>query len=292
MSIVDQANAIVSIFAKEIHALFPERVISIFLLGSLNSPEIFSPCSDVDVAVMLDNLKDKDGDKINHLQTRIANLDLPFSDKLSIFWSSYHVKDFVSDKGRFPPLDRLILVKQATHIYGDDHRSSLPAPTHREIISGGADFIYQYMLPDEKMHELLDDIESIVNKGARYFTKFILFPVRLIFSLDNPNMLASNLDAVNYFRDKYTNVLSNEALTLVNIAYLCRQLDANTVPSNIELILFQEHLSELYEYCLQRYYEFMLANNLTEQARQLPSLLTKISENRENRENREKTAVS
>jgi hypothetical protein len=277
MSIVDQANAVVSIFVKEVHALFPERVISIFLLGSLNSPEIFSPCSDVDVAVMLDNLMDEDGDNINYLQTKIANLNLPFSDKLSVFWSSYNVDDFASGKGRFPALDRHILIKQASFIFGDDQRAPLPIPTHHDIIIGGADFILKYMLPDEKLYELLHDVKAIVNKGARYFTKFILFPVRLIFSLDNPNKLASNLDAVNYFRDKYANVLSNEALTLVNIAYLCRQLDANTVPSNIELILFQKHLSELYKYCLQRYYDFMIENNLTSEAKQLPSLLAKIN---------------
>lgn len=276
MFIVDQANVVLSIFVKEVHTVFPERIISIFLLGSLNTPEIFSSCSDVDVAIMLDNLQEKDSDKINHLQTRIANLGLPFSDRLSVFWSSYNIQDFISGKGRFPALDRLILIKQASFISGDDQRESLPKPTYHDIVTGGVDFILKYMLPENKLHELLNDVETIINKGARYFTKFVLFPVRLIFSLDNPNMLASNLDAVNYLCSKYTDVLSKEILSLVNTAYQCRKLGAKVIPEDIDPAFLQKNLCELYVYCLQRYYNFMFENKLAEHAKQLAALLVQI----------------
>lgn len=273
---MDQAQAVVSLFMKEVHAYFPGRIVSIFILGSLNSPINFSSCSDIDIAIMLDNIIEKDTVTIDNLQKKIAQLDLPFSDKLSVFWSSYNVNDFVSTKGRFPPLDRLILIKQASLIFGNDYRSLLPAPTHGDIIIGGADFISRYMLPEEKIHELLHNIEAIINKGARYFTKFTLFPVRLLFSLDKPNCLASNLDAVNYLIEKYTGVLSEETLSLVQLACQYRQSLPEAVPTNIHLNFLQTNLTELYAYCLQRYYHFMLKNNINEQARNLQSILDEI----------------
>ncbi len=261
-----QVQPLLNFFITQANAKFQNRVISIFKLGSLGEHGDFSLCSDVDVALMLDEVKDSDYDGIQQLNNEIKATDFSYADRLSIFWSSYDTNTFDKGIGRFPPLDRLDF-RHGILLAGIDRRNELPRPTHADIVLASTKFISSFMLVGEKADELTAYPENIAKKGARYFTKFILFPVRLIFTLDKPGVIGSNLDAVEHFNQTWSELIP-EVKDLVNIAYKVRALQPNQVV-DIDVAILKKSLIPLYRYCINRYRDAMVALGNFELAKQL-----------------------
>lgn len=91
--------------------------------------------------------------------------------------------------------------------------------------------------------ELLEHPEIIMNKGARYFTKFVLFPVRLIFTLNNPDVIGTNQDAVKFFQQTWSKDLPISATKMINAAYKLRNNDPYLA---VDLIAWQPTSVVLY----------------------------------------------
>ncbi|MEM9242751.1 MAG: hypothetical protein AAGA27_01675 [Pseudomonadota bacterium] len=225
-----------------------------FKLGSLGTHGDFSLCSDVDIAIMLDNILESDADVMNTLWEKLKKSKYDYANRLSVFWSSYHTHDFANGKGRFPALDRLDFIRHAVILSGEDRRYRLPEPTAEDLIIESAEFMLSYMLSEEKRIELTRNPQIILEKGSRYFTKFVLFPVRLIFTIDYPNTIGSNKDAVNHFNQSWKIALAEEVSEIINVAYKLRNTDPNQVVDyNVEQIKI--FLPRLYLYCLNRYHK-------------------------------------
>ncbi|MCC2624436.1 MAG: polymerase beta domain protein region [Burkholderiales bacterium] len=252
-----QAEPLLKLFTERCIYKFKDRVIAIFKIGSLGSHGDFSLCSDVDVALMLDEVRDSDYTVIQKLINEIKAVDLEYADRLSVFWSSYNEDTFKNGIGRFPPLDRLDFIRHGILLTGTDFRSELPIPTQKEVVLASAEFIISFMLPVEKFNELKLCPEKIIAKGARYFTKFVLFPVRLLFTLDHPGIIGTNKDSVEHF-NKMIATLIPEAKEIINSAYDLRNTPANSVaPINPEKLRIA--LLPLYVYCINRYQDATLA---------------------------------
>lgn len=246
-----QVEPLLKLFIEKSNTKFKERVISIFKIGSLGSRGDFSLCSDVDIALMLDAVKDSDHKDVKEICESIKILNLNFADRLSVFWSSYDKMTFERGEGRFPPLDRLDLIRCGVLLAGVDRRKELSEPSNNDLILGSAEFISKFMLTNERFNELVNHQAEIIRKGARYFSKFVLFPVRLIYSLDNPDKIGTNHDAVQHFTKTYANTMPH-AIALIEKAYQSRN-DYPDAPVNINLDAIKTILPELYIYCIAQY---------------------------------------
>jgi len=273
-TLTDLTTPLLELVKKRYLAVFGHRIIAMFTLGSLGSHGDFSPCSDIDVAVFLDNIKKEDQDSVLELWNELKASKLPYAEVLSVFWSSYDKATFSQGIGRFPALDRLDLIDHGKLIYGIDKRSGLPKPTAQEMLHESAEFIISYLLTTEKLEELILKPKIIINKGARYYTKFVLFPVRLLLTLENPSIVASNHDAVKAFCKH--NHYSKEIKTLVKNAYQLRNLASDTTPNIDNPKDFQRNLISLYGYCLNQYHKWLLSLD-TKLAFQIGALQERIT---------------
>lgn len=246
------AQLLISLFIDKVKAKFKERVVSVHKIGSLGCHGDFSQCSDVDVALMLDVVKESDYSDIKMLWDEIKALNMEYADRLSIFWSCYDNNVFSCGKGRFPALDRADFLQFGVLLFGTDKRQQLTAPTHQLILQESADFVSTYMLAGDKFNELVSNVEVIASKGARYFSKFILFPVRLIFTIANPNIIGSNRDAVEYFNRELKEIMP-EVLELITQAYLSRNTPPQQ-PVTTNITKLEIRLPQLYRFCIQLYY--------------------------------------
>ena len=247
-----QAQPLINRFIKDAQTTFSSRIQAIYKIGSLGSHGDFSPCSDVDIALFLDEVKDTDFEKVKHLWDTLKQSGLPYADRLSVFWTGT-LQQFKQGVGRFPALDRLDLLQHGILLKGNDVRSQLTAPSPQEIIAESAAFIKSFMLTPEKEKELKHHPEVILQKGARYFSKFVLFPVRLIFTLDYPNDIGSNRDAVKHYYASWHEKVP-AAYPLIQFAYEARQKPADQ-PVDYDPKALQNALLPLYHYCVQKYEE-------------------------------------
>lgn len=247
-----QAQPLINQFIQEAKSTFGSRVQAIYKIGSLGSHGDFSPCSDVDVVLFLDEVNESDFGAIQSLWDKLKQSNFPYADRISVFWSGTP-KQFAKGIGRFPPLDRLDLLQHGILLEDNDLRSQLSAPSHQEIVNESAAFIKSFMLTPEKELELKQKPEMILQKGARYFTKFVLFPIRLIFTLDHPNLIGSNQDAVKHYYTAWHDEVT-EAYPLIQFAYEARQKEAD-VPVDYDPKALQIELLPLYHYCIRKYQE-------------------------------------
>ena len=158
-SLVERVQPLLKHFQQRVIETFgTRRVISIFKIGSLGSHGGFSLCSDVDVALMLDEIRDSDYKAVQTVWDEIKASDFEFADRLSVFWSSYTDEIFNKGQGRFPPLDRLDFLRYAVLLYGTDHRDRLSAPTHEDLVIESAKFILEHLLSGGKLEKLVGNL--------------------------------------------------------------------------------------------------------------------------------------
>jgi hypothetical protein len=271
------ANTLLEAFIQKATEVFGQRAISLYKFGSLGEHGDFSLCSDVDVALFLDKIEETDPAKIIKIAEDLKKEPLAYADRLSLFWSSYDADDFVSGKGRFPALDRIDLIDNAVLIAGVDKRHLLSKPKKEDIISESGEFILSYLLSDAKCLELLHDIQAIPAKGARYFSKSVLFPVRLMYTLDISNQCISNKEAVTYFKAQWKKYhLPAESLYLVECAYEARNRYRAEQPVAVDEEKLRKGLIPLYIYCLEQYCVNLRSLNHNALIEKIQSILKKI----------------
>ena len=245
-----ETKLLLEIIVKETQNLFSERIKAIFKIGSLGKHGDFSSCSDIDIALLLDKIQPQDNENIKKLSNKIQSYPLLFSDRVSIFWSSYQQEDFSQGKGRFPALDRLDLLQNGEILIGEDHRRNFLFPKVELLILESAQFLLHSLLTQEKCLEI-KNAKNILQKGARYFSKFVLFPVRLKFSLDHPTILGSNKNSVEYYIKNWSQVLFG-VKEIIEAAYTARNLSYETV-INLDPNWVKKKLVKLYIYCITQY---------------------------------------
>lgn len=161
--------------------LWPERLVAAYALGSLAHGG-FSAVSDVDLALVLaDPLREPDAGAVARLGELVKATRKPFADRLSVFWGSVGTLSGASEGGRFPPLDRLDLVKYGRLLTGTDIRRELRAPSRKELVIAGAEFALARLGTDEVVAKLKRP-EALLRSDPKTLTKLILYPVRFLFT--------------------------------------------------------------------------------------------------------------
>ena len=161
--------------------LWPERLVAAYALGSLAHGG-FSAVSDVDLALVLaDPLAKADAEAVGRLVELVKATRKPFADRLSVFWGSVGTLSGASEGGRFPPLDRLDLVKYGRLLTGTDIRRELRAPSRKELVIAGAEFALARLGTDEVVAKLKRP-EALLRSDPKTLTKLILYPVRFLFT--------------------------------------------------------------------------------------------------------------
>jgi len=174
------------------------RFVAAYALGSLAHGGFSAHVSDVDLGLVLsDPLHQEDTDAVAALAHSVKAGGAPLADRLSIFWGSPATLRGEATGGRFPPLDRLDLLRYGRLLLGQDMRAMLPAPTARELLIAGADFALQALATPEVTAELRDPA-LLLNAGVRTLTKTVLFPVRFLYTARTGQM-GRNEAAVTHF---------------------------------------------------------------------------------------------
>ena len=230
------------------------RLIAAYALGSL-AHSGFSAVSDIDVGLVLsDPLLAPDHEGVVSLVESIKATNKPFSDRLSVFWGSVGTLSGAQQGGRFPPLDRLDLIKYGRLLAGLDVRGKLAMPTRKELVVAGAEFALWRLATDEVILKLKNP-ESLARSDAKTLTKLILYPVRFMFTAQTGEV-GRNEAAVDYFLGVAKNPASSElarlALDWRNVgpvgcdASPMRAIAAGVLPLYEEFL--SDHESRLKEY--------------------------------------------
>ncbi|HEY1286829.1 MAG TPA: hypothetical protein VGF58_00780 [Burkholderiales bacterium] len=160
-----------------------DRLVSAFALGSLAHGG-FSAVSDIDVGFLFgDPLLASDADGVNKLAASIKESGRPFADRLSVFWGSVDSLSHGSPSGRFPPVDRLDLIKYGRLLAGTDVRGKLKTPGRDELVIAGAEFALS-RLGNREVMEKISNARSLASSDAKTLTKLILYPVRFMFTAE------------------------------------------------------------------------------------------------------------
>jgi len=114
----------------EMIEILDSLVVALFKIGGLGSYSNFTLCSNVDVALMLDNVVNQDEAIITTLCNALNGLSLHFADCLPLFYSRYDPTEFASGRWRFLALDLLDFLKYSVNLSGVDQRARLPEPAH------------------------------------------------------------------------------------------------------------------------------------------------------------------
>lgn len=174
-----------------------ERLVAAYALGSLAHGG-FSAVSDVDLGLVLaDPLREGDEALVGGVAKSIKGSGRPFADRLSVFWGSLGTLSGTSPGGRFPPLDRLDLIRYGRLLAGKDLRAQLAEPRRSELVFAGAQFALARLADDETLAKLKRP-DSLAGSDARTLSKLVLFPVRFLFTA-RTGEVGRNEQAVAHF---------------------------------------------------------------------------------------------
>ena len=198
MPCIDAGEPVLEATVAQARDVWGERLVAAYALGSLAHGGFSIHVSDADVALVLrDPLQPDDASGADRLLSLVKEANTPLADRLSLFWGSPETLAGRTSGGRFPPADRQDLKDFGRLLAGRDLRSQLVRPSFNELIADGAE------LALEKLSHLaviakLKEPRALAACGATKLTKWLLFPVRLIFTARTGNVGGVDL-AVEHF---------------------------------------------------------------------------------------------
>jgi hypothetical protein len=163
--------------------VFGERLQAAFALGSLAHGGFAPLASDVDIALILNELTEEVPAEIDRVrQHSIARAGTPLVERLSIFWTDWQgVHHGPTGPGRLPAIDRLDLLDDGRLLCGRDQRAGASRPGIDTLIVEVAQFACARF--DDAYLARLHHPHRLVAEGTRTTTKAVLFPVRFLYTL-------------------------------------------------------------------------------------------------------------
>jgi hypothetical protein len=165
-------------------ALLGDRIVSAYAIGSLAHGGFAPAVSDVDLALILDNVASEDELLMQCVRRRVVHeISTPLAQRLSLFWASWDDLRTQADCGRFPLVDRTDLMAHGICVSGPDYRPSVSFPDaeliKEEVLVECACFMLaKFASPDHTW--LLKQPRRLVQLGCREVTKTVLYPARLL----------------------------------------------------------------------------------------------------------------
>ncbi len=182
-----------------------QAVVASFAIGSLAHGGFVPAVSDVDVALILDEVRDDTDTRMAEVRRRVKEqFGTPLAARLSIFWASWEDLTRHTRRGRFPLVDQYDLLHHGLLLTGEDHRSQVTLPSGEALRDGFIAEAASFML--EKLavptrDPLLLSATYLVSQGLREVAKAVLFPVRFLFTAD-VGTLATNAEAVAHYLER------------------------------------------------------------------------------------------
>jgi hypothetical protein len=265
-------QAVLNAAVDQARILWGKRLLAGYALGSLAHGGFSELVSDVDLGLVLNGpLTHEDGVNVAETSRRLAHRDLPLADRLSVFWGCRSTLDGDESAGRFPPLDRLDLIRYGRLLYGTDVRAGLPEPSHRDLVVKGAQHGLR-LVQQPEYRKAFARPTSLLSVGPKPLTKTVLFPVRFMYTA-RTGEIGRNHDAAEHFARAEHGPMAQLALAAF------RWRDEPPSPGDAAAAdLLEGGLVPIYELFLADHAQRMDGYGLTELAHQLqeehPRLLT------------------
>ncbi len=180
---------------------FSERLLSVYLIGSLGHGGFIPAVSDIGVALLLvDPLVATDAEQISALAAYCTAAHPRHGRRLSIFWSSpaaFTAADEVQVAGRFPAVDRLDLLQHGRLIAGADLCASLDAPTRRAVLANCREDALRFVR-DPARYGFLTGGADYDFTDRRALTRLCLFPPRFLHTVATGEVAANETATVVY----------------------------------------------------------------------------------------------
>lgn len=252
-------EAILEIAHNQASKTFGPRIEAAYALGSLAHGGFSALVSDVDFGLILsDPLTEEDAKLIQEVGASVRASEAPLSDRLSVFWGSPASLRNGGTPGRFPPLDRLDLIRYGRLLAGrDDLRSGLPVPSHQDLVLAAARMLVGLVERNNLIDSAANPAELLA-KGPRTYTKSVLFPVRFLYTA-RTGEIGRNHDAAHHIVAHHP----GSAADLAGAALRWRTEPATPHDAQV-IVLFREGLVPLYLSCLEVHTD--LARSWGEQA--------------------------
>ncbi|HSP09637.1 MAG TPA: hypothetical protein VLU92_08595 [Candidatus Dormibacteraeota bacterium] len=220
-----------------------------YALGSLAHGGFSELVSDIDLGLILsDPPRPDDAEVIQAVAEAEKRQGSRLRQRLSVFWGTPTTLRGMRDGGRFPALDRLDLIENGRLLLGSDAREGLSRPTADELLIAGAEFALDYLAGLRSDPQAAQNLASMRRAGAdsaekirspqvllglgvRELTKFVLFPVRFLFSA-RTGRVGTNHDAVS----DYLEDANAPSRTLVKSALAWRTVPPADQAATVELL--------------------------------------------------------
>jgi predicted nucleotidyltransferase len=188
----EPAHSTAIAFAHHVAGLWEDhledRLVGIYLLGSLAHGGFSARYSDIDMALIADDPLGRS--ELDLIRQKAAAYSPELALKLSLFWT-----DPAFSVGRFPPLDRVDYIDHAVTLI-ERRRVRPPHPTLQEIRAylGAKPFSNWSLIVDR--FNALDELP--IDEHKRYL-RSLLYPARFLYGW-HAGRIASNDDAVEFVR--------------------------------------------------------------------------------------------
>ncbi|WP_103348105.1 hypothetical protein [Amycolatopsis sp. CA-128772] len=203
MTTTDPATGARSIAAEAARAYqetFGDRLIGAYLLGSLSYGGYSPAVSDIDLAIILTDVRDGDHAAVSATTEALQGRS-PLHRKLSVFWASLPALRAGEDDGRFPALDRLQLADHGRVLLGDDVTPEVARPEPAQLLLESAKFAIAILATDEVTAEFRHPRRLLADKV--WFTKAVFFPVRFLYSGTTASgRAATNDESLAWYLDR------------------------------------------------------------------------------------------
>jgi hypothetical protein len=210
------ARAVADECARAYQDAFADRLVAAYLLGSLAYGGYAPAVSDIDLAVVLADVRDSDSETIADTIENLRGQGRLYQ-KLSIFWSSLPALRNGHFDGRFPALDRLQLAEHGVLLLGDAVSHQVARPSTADLLLEGARFAIDVLATDAVTAEFRRPRRLLTDPV--WFTKAVLFPVRFLYtSMRAGGRGATNSEAIAW----YLAQPEPTAASLVRLAALVR----------------------------------------------------------------------
>lgn len=114
---------------------FGPQLVSAYALGSLVHGGFAPKVSDVDLALILQDVTPETEEQMQEVKRRVvAEQRSPLAARLSLFWTTWAALKSGARLGRFPLADRLDLLDDGQPLHGPNWRSEIPRPGRAELV--------------------------------------------------------------------------------------------------------------------------------------------------------------
>ncbi|MEU0936907.1 hypothetical protein [Embleya sp. NPDC005971] len=236
-----------------------------FAIGSLAHGGFVAAVSDVDVAFVLrDDAHDATSVMAQvkeDVRDRCSGTELEaLADRLSLFWDTWECLERNQESGRFPAIDRADLIESGRLLFGTDRRSVCTPPSTLDLVACGATFFVAKFHRRAYIETLLDG-ERLVDSGRRAVTKAVMFPVRILYTLER-GVLSGNRAAARYYT-----AARHPGAELVAACVDWREQGIESTDRARALI--DEHLVDIYDFAAREQARFLDGVGLPASSRQL-----------------------